>query len=62
MHGCAVRASVQVYKGDTIVICTKCLAAGEANKNRETYIAIGLHDQCKGCECQHKTGEGWYKK
>ena len=43
------------------MICEKCLAAGEANKLKDTYIAIGLHDQCKGCECQHKTGEGWYK-
>ena len=42
--------------------CTKCKAAGVANSMGETYIAIGLHDQCKGCPCQHKTGDGWYKK
>ena len=44
------------------MICDKCTAAGMANKNGETYIAIGLHDQCKGCYCQHKTGTGYYKK
>ena len=43
------------------MICDKCTAAGMANKNGETYIAIGLHDQCKDCECQHKTGTGYFK-
>jgi hypothetical protein len=44
------------------MICEKCTAGGEANKLGDIYIAIGLHDLCKGCECQHKTGDGWYKK
>lgn len=44
------------------MICDKCTAGGMANQMKETYIAIALHDQCKGCECQHKTGEGYYKK
>lgn len=44
------------------MICSKCTAAGNANQINETYISIGLHEQCKGCECQHKTGTGYYKK
>ena len=44
------------------MICTKCTAGGKANQMKETYIAIGLHDQCTGCECQHKVGTGYYKK
>jgi hypothetical protein len=44
------------------MICTKCIAGGVANQMGETYIAISLHDQCTKCECQHKTGEGHYKK
>ena len=43
------------------MICDKCRAGGMANKFGETYLAIGLHDQCTGCVCQHKTGEGWHK-
>lgn len=43
------------------MICTKCSAAGNANKSGDIYIAIGLHDQCSGCECQHKTGTGYFK-
>jgi hypothetical protein len=43
------------------MICDKCTAGGAANKSGNTYIAIGLHALCKGCECQHKTGDGWYK-
>ena len=44
------------------MICEKCTAGGAANKMKETYIAIMLHEQCTGCVCQHKTGEGWHKK
>jgi hypothetical protein len=44
------------------MICDKCKAGGNANKTGDLYWAIGLHDQCKGCPCQHKTGDGWYKK
>lgn len=44
------------------MICEKCTSGGKANQMGETYIAIGLHQHCTGCECQHKTGEGWYKK
>ena len=44
------------------MICDKCRAGGMANKFGEIYLAIGLHDQCTGCFCQHKTGEGWHKK
>jgi hypothetical protein len=44
------------------MICTKCTAAGVANQMKETYICLKLHEQCTGCECQHKQGEGWYKK
>ena len=43
------------------MICDKCTAAGMANKTGDLYWAIGLHDQCKGCYCQHKTGTGWIK-
>lgn len=43
------------------MICDKCTAGGVANSLGETYIAIGLHDQCKGCYCQHKTGTGYFK-
>ncbi len=43
------------------MICDKCRAGGMANKFGEIYLAIGLHDQCTGCVCQHKTGSGWHK-
>lgn len=44
------------------MICTKCIAGGVANQIQETYMSISLHDQCTGCDCQHKTGTGWIKK
>lgn len=41
------------------MICTICLAAGNANKTGDTGTAIVLHQQCKGdCACQHKVGPG----
>ena len=45
------------------MICTKCTAGGKANQTGEgVWIVIALHELCTGCECQHKTGAGHYKK
>ena len=44
------------------MICEKCTAGGMANTFGDVYSAIGLLDHCTGCVCQHKTGDGWYKK
>lgn len=44
------------------MICVSCRAAGTANSAGDYAIAVVLHQSCTKCECQHKTGEGWYKK
>ena len=44
------------------MICVSCKAAGTANNAGDYSIAIVLHQSCTKCECQHKTGAGWYKK
>lgn len=44
------------------MICQPCCAAGLANSMGDTMIAIMLHQNCKNCECQHKTGQHWIKK
>lgn len=44
------------------MICVPCRAAGTANSAGDYSIAITLHQGCTKCECQHKTGAGWYKK
>ena len=44
------------------MICTTCTAGATANTVGDTTVSAILHGQCKGCECQHKTGEGWFKQ
>lgn len=44
------------------MICLTCTAAGTANHVGDYSIALVLHQECKGCECQHKTGAGYFKK
>jgi hypothetical protein len=43
------------------MICVSCRAAGTANGAGDYAIAVVLHQGCTKCECQHKTGAGWYK-
>lgn len=39
------------------MICQPCQFAGEANSHENYTTAELLHRDCKGCDCQHKTGE-----
>ena len=41
------------------MICDNCLKAGEENKANHLKRAAHWHEKCEGCECQHKTGQGW---
>ena len=44
------------------MICEPCSIAGDMNKAGWHEHAAAEHDACKGCECQHQTGEGWVWK
>jgi hypothetical protein len=44
------------------MICWNCSQAGDLNAGGSPAQAIMYHDQCKGCECQHQTGEGHFPK
>jgi len=42
------------------MICSPCAVGAELNRRGDRY-AKDSHDKCKGCDCQHKTGQGWVK-
>jgi len=42
------------------MICLTCREAAEMNSLEKTKEAKKLHKKCKDCECQHKTGQGWF--
>ncbi len=42
------------------MICQPCQTAGELNSQQKIKEATKLHKKCKDCECQHKTGTGWF--
>lgn len=50
------------------MICSSCAWAGFRNQIGDTKMAQNLHDECKGCTCQHKIGIwldktfGWVKR
>lgn len=44
------------------MICSSCAWAAERNRVSDIKTAKELHESCKGCVCQHKTGDGWVKK
>ena len=44
------------------MICASCAWAGFRNQIGDTKMAQNLHDECKGCTCQHKIGRGWIKR
>jgi hypothetical protein len=44
------------------MICKSCAWGAHKNEIGDTHTAQELHAECKGCDCQHKTGSGWTKK
>ena len=44
------------------MICSSCSWAGFRNQIGDTKLAQELHENCKGCDRQHKIGIGWVKK
>ena len=42
------------------MICEECIKAGEENGAGHFKRSSNHHEKCKGCECQHKTGHGWF--
>jgi hypothetical protein len=44
------------------MICDSCCIAGELNSRGKVNDALDMHNGCKGCECQHKIGTGWFAR
>jgi hypothetical protein len=44
------------------MICDTCCIAGELNARGKVNDALDMHKGCKGCECQHKIGAGWFAR
>jgi hypothetical protein len=42
------------------MICSTCKEAAEMSSQQKIKEATKLHKKCKDCECQHKTGPGWF--
>lgn len=42
------------------MICEYCCIAANLNTRGKVNDAMDLHKGCKGCECQHKVGTGWF--
>jgi hypothetical protein len=42
------------------MICQECKTAGDLNSQNQKTKAYRSHNKCKGCECQHKVGTGWF--
>lgn len=43
------------------MICTSCQIGGDRNTLGDTHLAKSMHEACKGCECQHQIGRGWWR-
>jgi hypothetical protein len=44
------------------MICKPCQKAAEMNQQSRIKEAKHNHGGCWGCECQHKTGQGWFAR
>ena len=44
------------------MICDPCKTGAYFNSQHKTKDAKDFHNNCKGCECQHKTGVGWFAR
>ena len=44
------------------MICLTCREAARLNSQQMIKEAKKLHKKCKDCECQHKTGTGWFAR
>lgn len=44
------------------MICSQCQIAAQFNEKHKTKDAQDFHKLCKGCECQHKIGVGWFAR
>ena len=44
------------------MICQQCQIAANLNSQNEPKKASKEHKKCKGCECQHKVGTGWFAR
>jgi len=44
------------------MICDSCKTGAYFNSQHKTKDAQDFHNNCKGCECQHKTGVGWFAR
>ena len=44
------------------MICENCLKAGEENSLNHIKRDTHWHEKCRGCECQHKTGQGYVRR
>lgn len=42
------------------MICNPCAVGGWLNSKGDP-ASKNSHELCKGCDCQHKTGQGWVK-